>query len=58
MIIAHVFSVYLCQAGYYFLPGPREPFKRDTASLATWAIEGTGGVFNLRVRLTLHFAPP
>ena len=28
------------------LPGPWEPFKRDTAYLATAATEGTGGVFS------------
>ena len=28
------------------LPGPREPFKRETAGLADGATEGTGGVFS------------
>ena len=35
--------------GYRYLPGPREPFKRETGpglDLATWATEGTGGVFS------------
>ena len=28
------------------LPGPREPFKRDTMDLAPEAIEGAGGVLS------------
>ena len=38
------------------LPGPQEPFKRDSVDLAVGAIEGTGGVL-VRRRLTLSSAP-
>ena len=40
-------AVLIAEAQYWAncLPGPRELFKRDTAHLATWATEGTGGDF-------------
>ena len=28
------------------IPGLRDPLKRETVYLATWATEGTGGVFS------------
>ena len=53
-------QLFVCLSSVFMfrvLPGPREPFKRDTASPGTWATEGTVG-FLVSRSLTLPAAQP